>query len=561
MRLFPAVMPVDAHRLLVSDGAGALYWVLVTQSGAQASAIQNPFTDQSAVMLLDARATANGVVVLLARFVIDETASFSPTGHARAAVTHVEMMLCNAGSSDQEALQTLLLCKSAELPSYAAIDDCDGIWLVGTTAANILAHPLSDPVNSVDIPNDVQPNQDQNDQEMQQAMAASQDPLPPAPFSWHQTADDVTVYVPFPPTLPYLPSTNVGATFEPDRIRLTLPATHQHHLHDAIARRASLSSEQLPFVFDLPLHATVKVADCFWTLERTRIQGVSEKAAIVTIHLEKRHAGTRWSHLLDLSLLPLTAQHAYDIQETLDPNVLAEITESLEKYTLGSDQTQQQPGDEGMTMQAIAERVNRRQMEHDLAMWESEPSSAHAAQEDSGPGLTQRPIVHEQEELCDVGSSMSIQRLSSDGRTERFMTSGMTWIGNSFTRRSGGQLPAFGCRRDVDMVAFRPDTNGTQVTHVATFPAFGYVQASKQNKKLTLFTDHDGERPSYAIVLDGQKFAFVYQALQPPSLMDGRGSQCILEFDGDSIDGAIWLPHQRRLLILASDQWITVDLH
>uniref|UniRef100_A0A914WVS8 NudC domain-containing protein 1 n=1 Tax=Plectus sambesii TaxID=2011161 RepID=A0A914WVS8_9BILA len=83
-----------------------------------------------------------------------------------------------------------------------------------------------------------------------------------------------------------------------------------------------------------------------------------------------------------------------------------------------------------------------------------------------------------------------------------------------FTRRLGAQEPMSVClRHDVDGVLWSFDVNGKLVEHRATFNAFGYVQASKQQRKYSTCAP-DG---SYSVIIDGAKHAYIYWQPSPLS--------------------------------------------
>ena len=82
-------------------------------------------------------------------------------------------------------------------------------------------------------------------------------------------------------------------------------------------------------------------------------------------------------------------------------------------------------------------------------------------------------------------------------------------------RTTADRPPAVCFRHDVDGLVWQPDPD-TQPrhcpwTHIATFNALGYVQASKTNKKFT------GSAPdfSYAFIADCTRHIYVYRQPSP----------------------------------------------
>jgi len=73
-------------------------------------------------------------------------------------------------------------------------------------------------------------------------------------------------------------------------------------------------------------------------------------------------------------------------------------------------------------------------------------------------------------------------------------------------------------RHDVDGLLWQPerDADGsTRLVHVGTFPALGYVQASKKQRKLTICSPS----MSYACIVEGARRAYVYR--QPSAISEG----------------------------------------
>ena len=90
------------------------------------------------------------------------------------------------------------------------------------------------------------------------------------------------------------------------------------------------------------------------------------------------------------------------------------------------------------------------------------------------------------------------------------------WLFNS--AGSGGQPPGICLRHDVDGILWQPvhaaeSGNSREVPweHVATFKAFGYVQASKQQKKYIV----SAQDYSYVALCDCVKHVYVYRQSTP----------------------------------------------
>lgn len=81
--------------------------------------------------------------------------------------------------------------------------------------------------------------------------------------------------------------------------------------------------------------------------------------------------------------------------------------------------------------------------------------------------------------------------------------------------------PYFALRHDVDAVIWLPSLDNSPCTHVDTFNALGYVQASKENRKFTTCPAN----LKFVAISDCTRHIFVY--LQPPN---GFRDNSALEF-------------------------------
>ncbi|KDN41704.1 hypothetical protein RSAG8_07235, partial [Rhizoctonia solani AG-8 WAC10335] len=145
------------------------------------------------------------------------------------------------------------------------------------------------------------------------ASSASENPTatvpPPHAYSWTQTDDSVTVMFPLPSSTPE------------SAIRITLGK-----LHLTFSVISSTTSVPLPKYAQSPWWAEIDPGASLWTWERTPDERESN-VGLLTLHLEKKHVGTRWSHMFSQS------SNEPEVPETLDPSELANIRETLEKYT------------------------------------------------------------------------------------------------------------------------------------------------------------------------------------------------------------------------------------
>lgn len=189
------------------------------------------------------------------------------------------------------------------------------------------------------------------------------------PYSWAQTSDTVTLVFTLPATTS---KAAIRVHFSPVGISLSLAD------HESVAPRvielppeggdmeadSDLSHDEEPDAVQQtaaalcegkyasrPLWAEIDPSGSVWTWERSGGGPKSSEIGLLTLHLEKRHAGTRWSQVFEQR----RAQHDVreqavheqldeeeddkdeDVPETIDPSELLNMIEGLEKYTAQSD--------------------------------------------------------------------------------------------------------------------------------------------------------------------------------------------------------------------------------
>lgn len=117
----------------------------------------------------------------------------------------------------------------------------------------------------------------------------------------------------------------------------------------------------------------------------------------------------------------------------------------------------------------------------------------------------------------DVSSRLVRIPLLSHSPSHTVMLSGHQWIGGSRPPPPGP--PALLLRHDVDALVWQPtapksaekDTSPWEMSHLSTFPGFGYVQASKTSRKWVV-------TPAgfkWVAVVEGQQHIYLYYQPQP----------------------------------------------
>jgi hypothetical protein len=131
----------------------------------------------------------------------------------------------------------------------------------------------------------------------------------------------------------------------------------------------------------------------------------------------------------------------------------------------------------------------------------------------------------------DVDASRIVLRVVGASGVVKSTTSAQEWLCACFPQPD--TPPSVCVRRDVDgiVVAFAPEN----VQHVATLDAFGFVQASKRDKRL-MGVDAGG---AFAVISESRKRLYVYAN----PTRSAYGVQRVIELAGnEEIHGMQWLP-------------------
>ena len=128
------------------------------------------------------------------------------------------------------------------------------------------------------------------------------EPAKPPPYAWTQDSEEVTLAFPFPSRTT---TGDINVLFSPQTLTVLVQGV------------------DFPRYAAVPLWGGISPSSSFWTWDAHG----AHTYGVLTLHIEKQHAGTRWPHVFDAS----TAQ--VEVAETLDPSELYAIRENLEKYT------------------------------------------------------------------------------------------------------------------------------------------------------------------------------------------------------------------------------------
>ncbi|GAB1520644.1 CS domain-containing protein [Rhizoctonia solani] len=400
---YPVALEISSDRMLVSDGSGRLYL-----SGTEEV---YELTDKSGTLipcrLLHTRQTETGLEVLITR------RGPIPDAASKDAQTY-ELVALRLSSGTLREIWSLL---GTSLPADIQYDHASEEYIISSpspfrpsTAPEVL-EPTPTKDEMAPIPRageNLDTASTTNDQTT---------PIPPPhAYSWTQTEDSVTVMFPLPSSTPK------------SAIRVTLSKSYLT-LHII---SSSASSIPLPKYAQCPWWAEIDSGASLWTWEHTPDERES-KVGLLTLHLEKKHTETRWSHVFSQS------SNEPEVPETLDPSELANIREALEKYT------SEMAGD----MPSLA--------------------NPDADEELDAPGQVGQRVL-----VMRVGAQTG--KVEVDQREVSLLSSPVS------SPKSGP--PSLVVRRDIDGLLFTRSTSHWE--HESTYSALSFVLASKRDTRFVL---------------------------------------------------------------------------
>ncbi|KAK0560532.1 hypothetical protein OC844_003701 [Tilletia horrida] len=348
------------------------------------------------------------------------------------------------------------------------------------------------------------------------------------PFTWYQTTDALTITFPLPATLA---PANFDITIKshhltldldnlPDSLRISdVDAPKASTAQEAAQPRASSAVAMARITAGAfrsssedeegrKLWGDVDPSASFWTWERpnpsSRATPEEQEAAIghLTLHLEKRHHGTRWPHVFTTaasrraasrnadgqlvssssvepeSKVTNSEEGAEDVPETLDPSERVTILESLEKYTSEMGGGSASGGGAGAGLGSL----------------EWGPASGFGGTGTGGASSLLEDGFEDED--ANIGRDAYLLRLPS----EQDAFTGLHDEG-SRTKLLGVPIPSVADAADkvlvvkdgIDGLAFTRGGSADPWTHTSTLPALAYVLASKQDASHRVYA-HVGPR-------------------------------------------------------------------
>ncbi|KAI9443206.1 hypothetical protein H4582DRAFT_1807893 [Lactarius indigo] len=306
-REYPSSVFLDAQTLLCADGHGTLYVLTLpsTNSAGLLGFYELPSSSgcspSPAPFRLHTALSLDGQAIAMLSFKYSN--EFSPvasstrkTPPAEFDVVAVRIPLdAAADNTVARPLDILWHRRGTNVPLYLAYEKQRKVFiLAGGSPYRRIRQPA------------VAPDEPSPD-EFVPISSADGGPLPteptkPPPYAWTQDSEEVTVALPFPSST-YKGDINVHFSLQ------TLTVLVQ--------------GSDSPRYSAVRLWGGVSPSSSFWTWDAHG----AHTYGLLTLHLEKQHAGTRWPHVFDAS------SGQTEVAETLDPSELYAIRESLEKYT------------------------------------------------------------------------------------------------------------------------------------------------------------------------------------------------------------------------------------
>jgi len=320
-REYPSVAHLSDSTLLVADGYGTLYALYIDPSNASSTVkgiyelpIESNVTKPFRIHSVATSGEYTGLLLLSSASrqpFSGSSATPASTLSRRSSVVFdiyaVRLDLSSTSSEDSVSAFNICWClRGQDAPLYVAYEPArDAFLLVGSAPYLAIDGPKQD--EHKPAPNEPAPTSREGE-----ALdgSASANPDRPPPYAWTQDDEEVTIALPLPSSTT---KGSIAVLFSPQSLSL-----HVAGAPDDVPRYSASR-----------FWAGISPASCFWTWDASD----TARYGLLTLHVEKQHAHTRWPSIFDASA------GQPDVPETLDPSALANIREALEKFTVSTADT------------------------------------------------------------------------------------------------------------------------------------------------------------------------------------------------------------------------------
>ena len=497
-REYPSSVFPDAQTLICADGFGTLH--VLTLSSTRDSArhlgvyelpgtLNPPLSSPIPFRLHVAQSADSQAIVVLSFKHLKEAPDASSGRKAPPVefdVVAVRVPLQAADDSNVTSpLDILWHRRGAHVPLYTTYDRLRSAFiLVGGSPYRHIGQPAVEP-----SPDEFAPiPRGSADDDI--PVPTSTSPSKPPPYAWTQDSEEVTVALPYPSNTP---KAHINVLFSSQ----TLTALVQ-------------GSDDAPRYAAARLWGGIAPSSSFWTWDAHGTQAYG----LLTLHLEKQHAGTRWPYLFDDSVSASasasnssssrTTHPPEQVPETLDPSELYAIRESLEKYTAALQETGSASGG---AMRSSSLTDGEMDEEVDAAVGTQTCITWVSAADGSDPAFAHVdwdvPFTVLSTPLPGISDAVSL--------VVKHTIDGLSFALSDKDADAANETPAW--------------------THLSTFSALAFVLASKRD---TRFTYHVLSKAVLAFESGGVEYGgnlYIYRGAKPKSNL---AKQAILKLTGST---------------------------
>lgn len=286
-------------------------------------------------------------------------------------------------------------------------------------------------------------------------------------YKWYQEMDDITLYL----NIFELNKKKVNCKFSKKKIELSVLD----------------KNNEIVELFDDELWDEVVPEECIWTIEANK----SKNGSIITLHFEKKNQ-INWVQMF---------KDDDNVLETVDPSELANIKERLLMFTGKEDQGQ-----------SPYQNINSIQQTEECDMEKSPINFVRVTKSGKITDINQGSGF---EWLCTSFPTLD---------TPYFMSDDDNYVLNPNESQEPSIVNYLCLKQDVDGVILKLESH-LKMNHCAVFNAFGFVEASKRNKKFA-YISNDFE---YALIVETSKLVYIYGQPSDEEAKRNSASQYLID--------------------------------